>query len=162
MVVPETLPADRLLSILRERRSHQALVVDESGGVEGLVTLEDVVAEVLGAVGDEFKTVATGPEFLPDGRVRLPGATLLDNAAQWTGLGWELEGGPDTVGGYVTQVLGRIPAAGDHLMLEGALVEVEQMEDRAVGWVLVTLPNSFDSPGDGYGGDSGGEGPDDG
>jgi CBS domain containing-hemolysin-like protein len=55
--VRESIPADRLLTFLRERRSHQALVVDENGHVIGLITLEDVLGELLGGVADEFKTV---------------------------------------------------------------------------------------------------------
>jgi CBS domain containing-hemolysin-like protein len=53
--VPDTMPADRLLGFLRERRAHQALVVDATGRVAGMITLEDVLGELLGAVPDEFK-----------------------------------------------------------------------------------------------------------
>ena len=60
------MPADRLLTFLRERRSHQALVVDEGGRVAGLITLEDVLAELLGGVADEFKTVKARPTRLRD------------------------------------------------------------------------------------------------
>jgi magnesium and cobalt exporter, CNNM family len=59
--VRHDMPADRLLTFLREHRSHQALVVDDSGRVMGLITLEDVVAELLGGVADEFKTARRRP-----------------------------------------------------------------------------------------------------
>ena len=71
--VPDTMPADRLLGFLRERRSHQALVVDAAGRVAGLITLEDVLGELLGGVPDEFKASRLLPLRLGDGRVRLPG-----------------------------------------------------------------------------------------
>ena len=60
--VPDTMPADRLLAFLRERRSHQALVVDAAGAVVGLITLEDVLGELLGGVADEFKAAAAAPD----------------------------------------------------------------------------------------------------
>ncbi|GAB4242606.1 MAG: hemolysin family protein [Thermoleophilia bacterium] len=143
VVVPETLAADQLLARLREERSHQAIVVDEFGGVEGLVTLEDVVAELLGQVSDEFKGVEPQPQELPDGRIRLPGATLLSDAERWTGIPWHLEDeeqGPDTAGGYVTMRLGHIPEAGEEITIAGARVQVEKVESHAVTSLLVTPP----------------------
>ena len=77
----ESVTADRVLRQLRERRSHQALVVDEFGGTAGLLTLEDVLSELLGDVGDEFKAGEPVPETLPDGRIRLPGDMAVDDAA---------------------------------------------------------------------------------
>ena len=79
--VHESVTADRVLRELRERRSHQALVVDEFGGTSGLLTLEDVLRELLGDVGDEFKAGEPGRETLPDGRMRLPGDMSVDDAA---------------------------------------------------------------------------------
>jgi putative hemolysin len=71
--VPESITADALLTRMREARTHQALVLDEFGGVSGLVTLDDVLTEVMGDFADEFKGDETGAERLPDGRVRLAG-----------------------------------------------------------------------------------------
>ena len=70
---------------LRERRTHQALVVDEFGGTSGLITLEDVLSELLGDVGDEFKAGEPVAEILPDGRVALPGQMPVDDAATFLG-----------------------------------------------------------------------------
>lgn len=134
--MPKNVTADRLLTTLREQRSHQAIVLDEYGGVEGLVTLEDVLTELLGEVGDEFKACQPEPETLPDGRVRLPGLLRLDGIEHWTGIPWEGEAA--TVGGYVTEVLGHIPAAGERTAIDGVAVEVERVEYHAVTSVLVT------------------------
>jgi putative hemolysin len=134
--VPENVSAERLLTTLREERSHQALVVDEYGGVEGLVTLEDVLTELLGEIGDEFKADQPEPEMLPDGRVRLPGLLHLDGVEHWTGISWV--GDAATVGGYVTEVLGHIPAVGECTTIDGVGVEVERMENHAVLSVLIT------------------------
>ena len=134
--VPENVTADRLLTILREQRSHQAIIIDEYGGVEGLVTLEDVLTELLGEVGDEFKADQPEPETLPDGRVRLPGLLHLDGIAHWTGVPWEGEAA--TVGGHVTAMLGHIPTLGERIHIDGVLVEIERMEGHAVTAVLIT------------------------
>ncbi len=136
--VPESVTADRILAILREKRTHQAIVFDEYGGTAGLVTIEDVLSELLGEVEDEFKGPWPRPERLPDGRVRLPGSLHLEAASEWVGVRWE--GSSVTVGGYITEVLGRIPAPGEVASLGDIKVEVESVEHRAVASVLVSLP----------------------
>lgn len=134
LIVHESVTADRLLTLMRDRRSHQAIVADEYGGVAGLVTLEDVMAEVLGAVGDEFKPAEPTPETLPDGRIRLPGPMRLDEAEPWIGILWE--GEADTVGGRVTEELGHLPEPGERLEIDGVEVEVERVSNHAVASVL--------------------------
>src|SRR5688572_25151596 len=109
--VHESVTADRVLRHLRERRSHQALVVDEFGGTAGLLTLEDVLSELVGDVGDEFKAADPVPEALPDGRVRLPGEMAVDDAGAILRTMWESEA--TTVGGLVTAALGHLPVAGE-------------------------------------------------
>src|SRR3954462_7308182 len=121
--VPDTMAADRLLTFLRERRSHQALVVDVSDSIVGLITLEDVVAELLGGVADEFKSVQTRPIRLSDGRVRLPGSMRLDQAAPLVGSAWRR--GEGTVADRIVAALGRVPEAGEEIDVDGRHVEVE-------------------------------------
>lgn len=116
--VPGQLTADRLLVILREQRARLALVVDEFGGMAGVVSPQDVVAEFMGEVADELKAGEPAPGPLADGRVRLPGRMPLDEAAQWTGAAWVSEEA-DTVGGHVLTLLGRIPQAGERLPVSG-------------------------------------------
>ena len=84
---------------MRDRRIHQALVVGEHGRVEGMITLEDVVAELIGGVSDEFKGATARAILLPDGSVRLPGAMRVEQAAQVLGADWR--GAGDTVGSYI-------------------------------------------------------------
>lgn len=127
--VHESVTIDRVIRELRERRSHQALVVDEFGGTAGLVTLEDVVSELLGDVGDEFKAGEPVAETLPDGRVRLPGGMAVDDAAALLNTGWESEA--TTVGGLVTTALGRLPAPGDRATAGDYEFEVERVVGRA-------------------------------
>ena len=109
--VHESVTADRMLRDLRERRSHQALVVDEFGGTAGLLTLEDVLSELLGQVGDEFKGGDPVAERLADGRTRLPGAMAVDDAAAALNTSWDTDA--TTVGGMVIAALGHLPAPGE-------------------------------------------------
>ena len=136
LYVPENLMAESVLTLMRKERRHQAIVIDEFGGTEGLVTLEDVLKEMLGEVADEFKVDMPQPEMLPDGRVRLPGIMRLDDAMEWTGAAWQ--GEADTVGGYITEVLGRVPEVGERLVVGGVDLEIEQVEHQTVVSVLAT------------------------
>lgn len=133
--VPSSLSADRLLTVLRRERVRQAVVVDEFGGMEGIVTLEDVLAELVGEMGDEFKELGPQPARLADGRVRLPGLLPLDQAPAWTGVEWR--GEADTVSGHILAVAGRFLEAGEKLDVEGAEVEVEALDGHTIAAVLV-------------------------
>src|SRR5215213_7820183 len=133
--VPDSMPADRLLAFLRERRSHQALVVGQEGEVVGLITLEDVVGELLGGVADEFKSVQVRPIRLSDGRLRLPGSMRLEQAAPLIGKGWR--GTQETVGAYVAAALGRVPEPGEEIVVQDTPVEIEAVEGGAIASVIV-------------------------
>jgi putative hemolysin len=136
LMVHESVTADRLLTLMRERRSHQAIVMDEFGGVAGLVTLDDVLTEVMGQAPDEFRTDEPGPERLEDGRVRLPGWLRVDEAEPYLGILWE--GEADTVGGRVMEALGHVPRAGETVEISGVRVEVEEVSGHAVASVIAT------------------------
>jgi putative hemolysin len=132
--VHESVTVDPFLRQLRERRTQQALVVDEFGGTAGLLTLEDVLSELLGDVGDEFKAGEPVAEMLPDGRMRLPGRMPVDDAAALLETRWETEAA--TVGGLVTAALGALPARGDRVAIDEYEFEVERIADRAIDSVL--------------------------
>lgn len=137
--VPESIRAERLVAELRRQHSEQAVVVDEHGGVSGIVTLADLLVEVLG-VAEPPQPGEVVPERLPDGRVRLPGRMRVDEARQWLGVLWE--GESDTLGGIVAEHLGHIAATGDRAVIEGVAVEVERVEHLAVHALLATpLPS---------------------
>jgi CBS domain containing-hemolysin-like protein len=128
--VHESVTADRVLRYLRERRTHQALVVDEFGGTSGLITLEDVLAELLGDVGDEFKAGEPAAETLPDGRFRLPGQMPVDDAATFLNTTWETDAA--TVNGLVTEALGHLPTPGEDVTIGDFEFEVEDVRRRAL------------------------------
>jgi CBS domain containing-hemolysin-like protein len=137
--VPETMSADRLLAFLRERRSHQALVVDANGSVVGMITLEDVLGELLGSVPDEFKAPRLLPLRLSDGRrVRLPGDLPLERARVWVEGAWPTEG--LTVAEFVAREAGRLPEPSEHLVVWDLPVEIESVEDGRIASVIVTPP----------------------
>jgi CBS domain containing-hemolysin-like protein len=126
--VHESVTADRVLKDLRERRSHQALVVDEAGGTAGLLTLADVLTELFGHVGDEFRSSQPSAEHLADGRVRLPGEMGVDDAAMLLETTWDTDA--TSVGGLVTEALGHIPAERESVVVGDFEFEVERVRDR--------------------------------
>ena len=132
--VHESVTADRVLRQLRERHSHQALVVDEFGGTAGLLTLEDVLSELIDDVGDEFKPGDAGPETLPDGSIRLPGDTATQDAGVLLDAEWDTDA--STVGGLVTEALGHLPAPGERVAIGDYQFEIERIVDRAVESVI--------------------------
>lgn len=136
--VPEMMTAFKLLRRFREQRTRMALVIDEFGGVAGLVTLEDVLSELLGDVGDEFHAPPVQPERLPDGRIRMSGQTPLTEVQRWLDRTWPSDA--DTLAGYVMEVLGRMPAQGDRIAIDGILIEVERLRGRVPGTLIVTSP----------------------
>ena len=142
--VPDTMNADRLLAFLRERRSHQALVVDETNRVVGLITLEDVLGELLGSVPDEFKTSRLLPLRLSNGRVRLPGELPLERARVWVGGAWPTEG--MTVEEFIVREAGRVPASSEHLTVGSLEVEIESADEQHIVSAIVTPPDLDEEP----------------
>ena len=134
--VPETLPADELLQFLRDHRIRQALVIDEFGGIAGLVTLADVLTDLLGDTGDDGGGIPRGAEHLADGRIRVPGQMPLTELQRWLGTAWDSNA--DTVAGHVMEVLGRLPVEGERLTIDGIEIEIQRLTGRVPGSVVVT------------------------
>jgi putative hemolysin len=131
--VPDTQRADELLQQFRTRREHMAIVLDEYGGTAGLVTLYDLVSEIVGEVGDV--TGAASPNILrsPDGSAVINGLTSIGDVNEAFDLNL-LDENYDTVGGFVMGRLGRIPKLGDEVELksEGVRLRVEEMDKLRV------------------------------
>jgi CBS domain containing-hemolysin-like protein len=142
--VPDTMSADRLLAFLRERRSHQALVVDETNRVVGLITLEDVLGELLGSVPDEFKTSRLLPLRLSDGRIRLPGELPLERARVWVGGAWPTNA--MTVGEFIVREIGRVPEPSERITVGRLDVEIESADDTHITSAIVALPDGDGEP----------------
>jgi CBS domain containing-hemolysin-like protein len=136
--VPETLQLDRLLKRMRTERFHLAAVIDEYGGVSGIVTLEHVIEEIVGPIQDEFDVEK--PELLArgDGVYEVSGGMLVEDLEE--ALGIELsERDEDTIGGVVLSELGRNPAEGDRVELGPVTVEVLEIQHNRVNTVRVTV-----------------------
>jgi CBS domain containing-hemolysin-like protein len=136
--VPETLELDRLLKRMRTERFHLAAVIDEYGGVSGIVTLENVIEEIVGSIQDEFDVEK--PELVErgDGVYQVSGGMLVEDLEAELGL--ELsERDEDTIGGVVLSELGRNPAVGDKIELGPAEIEVVEVHFNRVSTVRVTV-----------------------
>lgn len=137
--VPETVAIDRVRRQFQAKRTHFGIVVDELGDFTGIVTLEDLLEELVGDIQDELD--AEQPKILrkPDGSVEVDGGVLLDVAAKKVGLriDEELEG-VDTLGGYVFTRLGRKPVRGDMVMVGDHKIEVLQLDELRVKRLRVT------------------------
>jgi putative hemolysin len=133
--VPDTLRAHRLIRVLQQQQSSKAIVVDEFGGVQGVISIEDVLSHLFGDIGDELKQPDPGPEILGDGSIRLPGSMALDDAEPWLQTRWS--GSATTVGGHIVAHLKRLPTEGTQAEIDGVAVTVTEMGPRAVRWVVV-------------------------
>lgn len=136
--VPETVTLGPLLVELREHGLQMAVVVDEYGGTSGVVTLEDVVEELVGDVADEHDPRRAGVHPLGDGVWSVPGLLRPDELTEQTGLVVPEEGAYETLGGLVMALLGRVPVVGDVVQVAGVMLRVEAMDGRRVSRVRVS------------------------
>ena len=140
--VPETVPADVLFRDMQGKKTHMALVVDEYGGTSGLVTLEDLLEELVGNIYDEFDPQEE-QEIIPleDGRWRVSGSADLEELAEAMELelSEDEERDYDTLGGLVFSQLSVIPEDGSRPVVDalGLHIQVEELCDRRVEWALV-------------------------
>ncbi len=136
--VPETMRLDQLLEELRTRGFQLAIVVDEYGGTAGLVTLEDLVEEIVGEVADEHDRARAGVIGTAD-EMTLPADLRPDEVRDQTGIDIPDGDDYDTIAGFVLLALGRIPAVGDEVILpDGATLRVERMEGRRIARLRYT------------------------
>jgi len=129
--VPETMKLDDLLSELRGRGYQMAIVVDEYGGTAGVVTLEDLVEELVGEVADEHDRSRTGVVRSPDS-LTFPGMLRPDELLERTSVVVPEQGPYETVAGFVMSELGRLPVVGDRVPVQGGLLTVERLEGRRI------------------------------
>lgn len=132
LMVPETVRLDPLLVQLRDQGLQLAVVVDEYGGTSGVVTLEDVVEEIVGEVADEHDRGRSSGRRLRDGAWLVPGLWRPDEVRDRIGADVPDDGAYETVGGYVMARLGRLPDVGDVVTTDRWRFEVTRMEGRRV------------------------------
>ena len=127
--VPESKPVDDLLREMQREQSHFAIVVDEYGGTAGLITIEDIIEEIVGEIADEHDREAPGIEQLEDGTLRVPASMDIDDLAELFDVTIDEED-VDTVGGLLTKVIGRVPIVGSSGMVAGLELTAERMAGR--------------------------------
>jgi len=138
--VPETLRADVLFSEMQKRKQHMAIVVDEYGGTSGLVTMEDLLEEIVGNIYDEFDPQAHEDVIpLGENRWRVNGSTDLDQLGEAVGVDLSADDEADTLGGLVFSNLSEIPSDGERPVVthRGLRISVEEILDRRVEWAIV-------------------------
>jgi CBS domain containing-hemolysin-like protein len=136
LIVPESRKLRPLLIDMRRERRHLALVIDEHGGTAGIVTLEDLLEELVGEIRDEYDVRELGVERLDERRYLVPGSLRIDETA--TRLGVELpEGDYETVAGFLMDRLGRIPTRRDAVEHDGWRLRVRSMQRRRIVQVLI-------------------------
>src|SRR3954462_14991648 len=138
--LPGTAGVLTALSEMRRENQHLAIVVDEYGGTDGIVTLEDLIEEVIGEIYDEYdQEVAPEDKQAPGGPREVDGLLNLDDFTEVTGL--QLPDGPyETVAGYVLAELGRLPEIGDTIEVEGGPIPVRELAGRRIPRLLVGPP----------------------
>jgi CBS domain containing-hemolysin-like protein len=142
LYIPDTLPVNDLLHQFRHNRQHIAIVLDEYGGTAGLVTLEDLLEEIVGEVSDQFDAASPEIQSLPDGSVLIDGLTLIETVNQQLDLNL-LDPHYDTIAGYFLGKLGHIPKPGDGIESGGVHLQVETMDGLRIAQLkLLRLNNT--------------------
>jgi len=130
-VVPETKDLAALLADFRREKQHMAIVVDEYGGVDGIVTLEDLLEEIVGEIEDEFDLPDTSVERIDENRIRIDGSYTIDDFNEAFGTGLEQDG-YHTMAGLVFSALGRAPEVGDTMAVDGVRLTVIEIEGSRI------------------------------
>ena len=148
--VPDSKPADDLLKEMQRDRVHVAIVVDEYGGTAGLVTIEDILEEIVGEIADEYDREDPAIEALEDGTWRVDATMDIDDLADHLGVAIE-DDEVDTVGGLIAKLGGRVPILGSTAEIAGLKLTAERMEGRRhrIATVIIErLPEAEDEEGD--------------
>ena len=146
---PKFLPISKTvlssLSEMRRERAHLAIVVDDYGGTAGIVTLEDLVEELIGDIRDEYDLEQDQATRLPAGEVEVDGLLNLDEFTEQTGI--ELPEGPyETAAGYVLAALGDLPSVGDSVQVAGRTITVTELDGRRIARLRVTATTPPPAP----------------
>lgn len=146
VVLPGTNGVLGSITLMRRERTHIAVVIDEYGGTDGIVTLEDLVEELVGEIEDEYDAEEDRPAAHPGkDEVEVDGGLTLEDVAEDAGL--ELPEGPyETIGGFLQDELDRVPREGDVVLLAGRAIEVLSMEGHRVASVRIAARDAETGP----------------
>ncbi|WP_208868147.1 CNNM domain-containing protein [Microbispora triticiradicis] len=145
--VPESKPIDELLREMQARQIHLAIVIDEYGGTAGLVTIEDVIEEIVGEIADEYDQETPRIEWLDDGAARVTARLPAGELGELFGTEIEVED-VDTVGGLLAHALGRVPIAGSEAVIGNLRLTAENLAGRRNRISTVVVRREEPAPGD--------------
>ncbi len=134
--VPETKRIAEVMREMQAGKQHMAIVVDEYGGTAGLITLEDVLEELVGEISDEYDVDHSRVELLDDGQVQVDASLSIDEVNELTGIDLP-EGDWDTVGGFLYHLLGHVPNEGESAVFDGHRIVAEKVNGRRIARVLI-------------------------
>ncbi len=148
VLVPESMTIDDLLHELQRRKVHIAIVLDEYGGTAGIVTIEDLLEEIVGEIQDEYDVEEPMVVRLSEDEARIDGRADVDELGEIFDMELKLEDEEeyDTVGGLLYHRIGGVPKPGDQIEVEGLTLTVETIEGRRVGKVLVVRKPRLETP----------------
>lgn len=138
--VPESKKIDDLLREFQHEKKHIAIVVDEYGGTSGIVTLEDILEEIVGEIRDEYDQEKplirrlSPEEYLVEGRIN------LDELSEETGISFSSED-VDTLGGYIYDILQKVPEEGEEIEYEGILFKIRKLQGQRITEVIIRIPS---------------------
>ena len=135
--VPETMQVSQLLKELQRRRMSMAIVVDEHGGVDGLVTIEDLIEEIVGEIHDEYDTGAKPVERLKDGSLIIDASLSIKDLQGEHGLPLPESPEYETLAGFMLTQLQRMPKGGDIIKYQGMKLTVVELEGRRIARIKV-------------------------
>jgi CBS domain containing-hemolysin-like protein len=145
LFVPATIKLGAALRLMQAARSHLAFVIDEHGGLEGIVTLEDLLEEIVGEINDEYdEETRSQCVEQADGAYLLDGMLAVRDANRRFNLRLPEDGGYTTLAGFMMAQAGRVLEAGDEVQYEGTTFRVERVDGRRVRWVRFTPPRPED------------------
>jgi putative hemolysin len=145
--VPEGKKIDELLREFQLKKMHMAIVVDEYGGTSGIVTLEDILEEIVGEIRDEFDHETPLVRKTGEGRYLVEGRTSLDDLGVFVGREFDSED-VDTLGGFLYDLLGRVPEEGEEFDHDGMNFRIERLDGQRIAEVILTLSGPGGGPSD--------------
>ena len=136
--IPETKKVNELLRELQKKRQHMAIVVDEYGGTAGLVTIEDLLEEIVGEIFDEYDLEEVLIEEVDENNVRVDARVNLDKINEFLEMALPEEYEFETIGGFVYSLVGKIPMAGEKIEYDNLIFTVEKLVGRRISKILIT------------------------
>lgn len=134
--IPETKKIHQLLHDLKQRKYHMAIVIDEYGGTSGLVTLEDLIEEIVGEIHDEHDAKSIGIVELPDGSILVDGRMEIEMVEEYFDVDFQ-ERKYETVGGLILSAIKRIPVTGEVVHIDDFEITVESADERSIKKVKI-------------------------